>query len=219
MNDPLYFRPMPSTGRLRICLVCAVLVVAGAGTPGPAARAQAAAAPKVYTVELIVFRNMSGAGGGEDWGAKAVARGPDAPEKPVVTGRFVQSIPAARFQLNDIAARLQNTTNYQPIAHFAWQQTASTWGSRAGFTVAKLAGPVPGLSGIVYLELGSYLHLGMSLNYQTSNPPAGLGAPAGTVFNLTDSHRVRQRVLSYFDHPAYGVIALVTDATASTGGR
>jgi len=39
------------------------------------------------------------------------------------------------------------------------------------------------------------------------------------VFNLTDSHRVRQRVLSYYDHPAYGVIALVTDANAATGGR
>jgi hypothetical protein len=196
-----------------------MLAVLGSLAPGPGTRAQNAANPTIYTVELIVFRNMSGSGGPEDWGAKSVARGPDAPEQPVVTGRFVQSIPASQFQLNDVAAKLQNTTNYQPIAHFAWQQTASTWGSRAGFTVAKLAGSVPGLSGIIYLERGSYLHLGMSLNYQTSNPPAGLGAPAGTVFNLTESHRVRFRTLSYFDHPAYGVIALVTPANASSGGR
>ena len=209
---PLNFRP-------RLVLGVFVLATLGALAPGPGARAQNAANPTVYTIELIVFRNMSGSGGVEDWGAKAVARGPDSPEQPVVTGRFVQSIPASQFQLNDVAAKLQNTTNYQPIAHFAWQQTASTWGSRAGFTVAKLAGSVPGLSGIIYLERGSYLHLGMSLNYQTSNPPAGLGAPAGTVFNLTESHRVRFRTLSYFDHPAYGVIALVTPANASSGGR
>jgi hypothetical protein len=196
-----------------------MLAVLGSLAPGPGTRAQNAANPTIYTVELIVFRNMSGSGGPEDWGAKSVARGPDAPEQPVVTGRFVQSIPASQFQLNDVVAKLKNTSNYQPIAHFAWQQTASTWGSRAGFTVAKLAGSVPGLSGIIYLERGSYLHLGMSLNYQTSNPPAGLGAPDGTVFNLTESHRVRFRTLSYFDHPAYGVIALVTPGNASTGGR
>src|SRR5690606_37268262 len=109
--------------------------------------------PTVYTIEIIVFRNLTGAGGPEDWSAKAVARGPDTPESPV-TGRFVQSLSPSQFQLNDIAARLRNSSSYQPIAHFAWQQTASSWGSRAGFTIDKLAGSVPGLSGIVFLERG-----------------------------------------------------------------
>jgi len=184
----------------------------------PGAQAQDAASPTVYTVELIVFRNSSGSGGQEDWSAKAVARGPDKPDS-TVTGRFVQSIPASQFQLNEVAARLQNTANYQPIAHFAWQQTASSWGSRAGFTVNKLAGSVPGLSGIVYLESGTYLHLGMSLSYQTSNPPEALGADAGTVFNLSESRRVIPFKLAYFDHPAFGVVALVTRANRATGGR
>jgi hypothetical protein len=184
----------------------------------PGAPAQAAANPTVYTVEIIVFRNLSGAGGPEDWTAKPVARGPEKAESPVI-GRFVQTLPVSQFQLNDIAARLQNTTNYQPIAHFAWQQTASSWGSRAGFTVAKLAGSVPGLSGIIYLESGDYLHLGMSLNYQTSNPPTALGADASTVFNLAESQRVLPFKPSYFDHPAFGVIALVTRAKPATGGR
>ena len=139
-------------------------------------------------------------------------------DKPA-TGRYVQAIPSSQYQLNDVAAKLQNTTNYQPIAHFAWQQTASSWGSRAGFTVAKLAGNVPGLSGIFYLERGSYLHLGMSLNYQTSNPPAALGADATTVFNLAESRRVKFFERNYYDHPAFGVIALVTPAKPSTGGR
>ena len=118
-----------------------------------------------------------------------------------------------------MAARLQNTTNYPPIAHFAWQQTASSWGSRAGFTVSKLAGNVPGLTGIIYLESGTYLHLGMSLNYQTSNPPDALAASAGMVFNLSESRRVKYDQLNYFDHPAFGVIALVTPANRGTGGR
>jgi hypothetical protein len=174
--------------------------------------------PTVYTIEVVVFRNLSGMGGPEDWSVKQVARGPETPEAPV-TGRFVQAVPAAQFQLNDISGRLQNTSNYQPIAHFAWQQTASSWGSRAGFTVAKLGGNVPGLSGIIYLERGTYLHLGMSLNYQTSNPPAGLAAQPGTVFNLSESRRVKFYERNYYDHPAFGVIALVTPAKQATGGR
>jgi hypothetical protein len=199
-------------------LAVLTLLFAGAVTTLPVADAQNAAAPTVYTVEVIVFRNQSGAGGAEDWGAKAVARGPETPEAPV-TGRFVQAIPSSQFQLNDIAARLQNTTNYPPIAHFAWQQTASSWGSRAGFTISKLAGSVPGLSGIIFLERGTYLHLGMSLNYQTSNPPAALAATPGTVFNLSEARRVKFFERNYYDHPAFGVIALVTPSKPSTGGR
>lgn len=220
MTDPVYFRPMTPTRRCRLRASCAALLLtlaAGLSSP-PQALAQAAPPPTVYTIEVIVFRNLSGAGGAEDWGAKSTARAPDAPEAPVA-GRFVQAIPPAQYQLNDIAAKLQNTSNYQPIAHFAWQQTASSWGSRAGFTVAKLGGNVPGLSGIIYLERGTYLHLGMALNYQTSNPPPGLAAAPGTMFNLNESRRIKFFERNYYDHPAFGVIALVTPAKASTGGR
>ena len=198
---------------MRVSLLAALVL----GLALPVAQAQAPS-PTVYTVEMIVFRNQSGTGGPEDWGARPVARGPDTPDSPV-TGRFVRPVPASQFQLNDVVARLRNTANYQPIAHFAWQQTASSWGSRAGFTVAKLAGNVPGLSGLVYLEAGTYLHLGMTLNYQTSNPPPGLAAAPGTVFTLAESRRVKRFERNYYDHPAFGVIALVTPAKQSTGGR
>jgi hypothetical protein len=204
--------------RLRTLVAALLLALLCVSASLPVAQAQTAPNARVYTIEVIVFRNMSGAGGPEDWSVKPVARTPDQPEAPV-TGKFVQSIPAAQFQLNDVAQKLQNTSNYQPIAHFAWQQTASSWGSRAGFTVAKLAGAVPGLSGIFYLESGDYLHLGMALNYQTSNPPAGLAAAPGTVFSISESRRVRYDKLNYYDHPAFGVIALVTPANRATGGR
>ncbi len=210
MIDRLYFRPMRFLAVLALALTSAL-----ASLP---AQPQAAPSQTVYTIEMIVFRNVSGAGGPEDWSAKAVARGPETPEAPV-TGRFVQSIPASRFQLNNVAAKLQNTTNYPPIAHFAWQQTASSWGSRAGFTIPKLAGNVAGLSGIVFLERGTYLHLGMSLTYQMSNPPAGLAAAPGTAFNMSESRRVKFDQLNYYDHPAFGVIALVTPVNRATGGR
>ncbi len=205
--------------RLRSLLTAALFAIVAAASSLPAARAQTPApSATVYTVEIIVFRNMTGAGGPEDWTAKPVARGPDQPDSPV-TGRFIAAVPAAQFQLNDVAAKLRASANYQPIAHFAWQQTASSWGSRAGFTINKLAGNVPGLSGIIFLEAGTYLHLGMSLNYQTSNPPAGLAATPGTVFTMAESRRIKRFERNYYDHPAFGVIALVTPANRATGGR
>jgi hypothetical protein len=208
---------MTTPGRFRSLFVALALALAGVTAWVPSVQAQTPNL-RVYNVEVIVFRNTSGSGGAEDWTAKPVARGPDTPDAPV-TGKFVQAIPAEQFQLNDVARKLSATANYQPIAHFAWQQTASSWGSRAGFTVAKLAGNVPGLSGIFYLESGTYLHLGMSLNYQASNPPESLAAAPGTVFMLNESRRIRFDKLSYYDHPAFGVIALVTPANRATGGR
>lgn len=209
---------MTQPGRLRTLFIALFAYATGVTAPGAAWAQQATANTRVYNVEIVVFRNLSGTGGTEDWTAKPVARGPDKPDSPV-TGRFVQSIPAAQFKLNALDQKLQNTTNYQPIAHFAWQQTASSWGSRAGFPIAKLAGNVPGLSGFIFLESGDYLHLGMTLSYQTSNPPAGLQAPPGTVFTLSESRRVKWDQLNYFDHPAFGVVALVTPADRGTGGR
>ena len=44
------------------------------------------------------------------------------------------------------------------------------------------------------------------------SPPAGLGAGADTPFTLNESRRVRFYERNYFDHPAFGVIALVTPA-------
>jgi hypothetical protein len=192
---------------LALCLACAA-----------PSQAQAPASPRVYTIEIIVFRNTTGSGGPEDWSVKPVPRRPDKPDA-LVAGRFVQAIAASQYQLKEVATRLQNSSSYQPIAHFAWQQTASSWGSGAGFTIAKLAGNVPGLSGIIYLEAKDYLHLGMTLNYQTSNPPAGLAAAPGTTFVLSESRRVKFFERNYFDHPAFGVIALVTPVNRATGGR
>jgi hypothetical protein len=203
--------------RFTTLFALALLVLVTGLIPASQVRAQTPSG-RVYTVELIVFRNLSGQGGAEDWSVKPVARRPDQPDSPV-TGRFVASLSPSQFQLNDVEARLKNSTNYQPIAHFAWQQTASSWGSGAGFTVTKLGGNVPGLNGIIFLEAGTYLHLGMTLNYQSANPPAGLGAAPGTVFMMSESRRVKQYERNYFDHPAFGVIALVTPANQGTGGR
>ena len=118
-----------------------------------------------------MFRNQSGQGGAEDWSVRPTARRPDQPDSPV-TGRFLGQVPASQFQLNDVAAKLRNTSNYQPIAHFAWQQTASSWGSGAGFTVAKVGANAPGLSGLIFSR-PARICIWHVLSYQRpTRPPA-----------------------------------------------
>src|SRR5262249_55865069 len=176
-----------------------------------------------YQIEIIVFRATSAQGGGENWSAEGSADntvGEESASNSSQVGRFISTLSPAQFQLNDLETRLRSSGAYVPVAHVAWSQTASAWGTRAGFPVQKLGVDVPGLTGTVYLERGQYLHLGMALNYAIASPPAGLGAGPGTAFTLNEDRRVKFYERNYYDHPAFGVIALVTPAQgARPAGR
>jgi len=189
------------------------LLALGVGTP---ADSQEGAASPAYNIELIVFRATSALGGAENWSAEGAASedsvaGGEAGSGSSV-GHFVSLLPSSQFQLTEIENRLRTSGAYVPVAHVAWSQTASAWGSRAGFAVQKVGIDVPGLSGTVFLERGQFLHLGMALSYALPDPPSGLGAGSGTTFTLNQSRRVKFYERNYFDHPAFGVIALVTPA-------
>ena len=197
-----------STRALRSCFhralapaaLLALVTMAGAQQP-----ATPPASP-TYNIELIVFRAAAGPGSSEDWSSPGVraVRGGDGENTSgaAQVGRFVGSLPATQLQLNDLKTRLSSGGAYIPVAHVAWSQTASTWGSRAGFTLQKLGVSVPGLSGLVSLERGSFLHLGVQLKYATG--------PGGPTYDLTETRRVKFYERNYFDHPAFGVIAVVT---------
>jgi hypothetical protein len=202
---------------LLVALLCARALPAAAEEP-PAASAPAPApgpGSTVYNIEIIVFRATSALGGAEDWSAEAGTRniaGEESATGAATVGHFVGALPSSAWQLGELENRLRSSGVYVPVAHTAWAQTASSWGTRAGFSLQKLGIEVPGLSGTVFLERGQWLHLGMSLTYAMAAPPQGLGAAPDTPFTLNESRRVRFYERSYFDHPAFGVIALVTPA-------
>jgi hypothetical protein len=198
-------------GAVALALALAMLPVTD---PGRGARAQgaspASAASPVYNIEVIVFRATGGPAAAEDWTApvprppRAAESGGDAAGGAAVVGRFVGTTSEAQLQLTDLRTRLAASGAYQPLAHAGWSQTASSWGSRAGFTLQRLGISVPGLSGMFYLERGSFLHLGVSLKYA---PASG-----GPTYELAELRRVRAYDKNYYDHPAYGVVAVVTPA-------
>lgn len=188
-----------------------------------ASQEQGGASANVYNIEIVVFRATQAFGGAENWNVQASRNyisGDEAANSSRNVGKFVAPIPASRFQLTDVENKLRASGLYVPVAHVAWSQTASDWGTRAGFTVQKVGVTAEGLTGTVFLERGTYLHLGMALSYMPANAPAGLAAGPGTTFQMSESRRIRFYERNYYDHPGFGVIALVTPAQgARPAGR
>ncbi|MGH8296614.1 MAG: CsiV family protein [Steroidobacteraceae bacterium] len=189
-----------------------------ATTPAASAAAQSAPANRqpAYDIEIIVFRAKVALGQPENWAAEtnasATVAGGEASSGSATIGKLLAVLPASDYHLTSIASRLRSSGTYVPVAHAAWIQTASAWGTRGGFSLQSLGIDVPGLNGVVFLERGEFLHLGMTLDYTMQNPPPGLNAPPGTTFVMNESRRVRFYQRNYYDHPAFGVIALITPA-------
>lgn len=153
-----------------------------------------------YHVEVIVFRN---AGSREELGGAPPLRGagePDSPTGGPLVARYVGPLPASAWQLAGARERLTKA-GYRVLAHAAWIQTPSSWGSRIGLPLDALGIRVPGLSGQFLLERGSLLHLGMNLRFV---------AEGAGVSELSEIRRIRFNERQYFDHPGLGVIGLVS---------
>lgn len=201
----------------------AIAANAPAATTGAAAGAPSQAVPaftgRAYEVEIVVFRAKVALGQPENWAAEmsaaATVAGGEAASGSGAVGKLLSVLPSSDYRLTSVVSQLRSSGAYMPVAHAAWVQTASAWGTRGGFSLPSLGINVPGLSGVIFLERGEFLHLGMTLDYAMQNPPPGLNAPAGTTFVMNETRRVRFYQRNYYDHPAFGVIALITPAQGS----
>ena len=176
-----------------------------AGATSPAASAPAAAGTGgAYQVELVIFRAVE-APTGEDLGAAAEGRGfnrqIDTGATPPVVYRPLE---ASQMQLGGLAARLRSSGGWRVLAHAGWVQSATDWPRHAGLTLEQLGINVPGLTGSVYVERGQFLHLGFNL--RLGEDPA---------WSLSELRKVRFNEKNYFDHPGFGVIAIVSPAARS----
>lgn len=169
-----------------------------------------------YDVEIVIFRAKVALGQPENWAAETTAgatvAGAEASGGSGPVGKLLTVLPSSAYRLTGMKSRLRSSGTYVPVAHAAWVQTASAWGTHAGFPLETLGINVPGLTGDIYLERGEFLHLGMTLSYTMQDPPPGLNAPPGTTFVMNETRRVRFYQRNYYDHPAFGVIALITPA-------
>lgn len=155
----------------------------------------------LYRVELLVFRTTTPPTG-EDWSAPPAFRGfggDPATQAGGTPPTILKVYESDRYQLGAMASRLRASGAYRPIAHAAWLQTATPWGRHAGIDLAAVGITNPELSGTVYLERGTLLHFGLDLR---------LGS--GPTYRLSELRRIKYNEKHYFDHPAFGAIAIVS---------
>ncbi len=186
----------------RLALAAAIALLA----PAPALP-QSAASP-VYEVEILVFANPGGAR--ED--VASAARGTRSAGDDRATGaaqvaRFVGTLPPGRLKLSALRDKLAKGGAYRVLAHTGWSQSPANWGSRSGLSLQSVGVNVPGLSGQVQLERGSYLHLGFALRYV---PPGAASAQ-----ELLEMRRVKFNERHYYDHPAFGIVAVVSNPASA----
>ena len=112
----------------------------------------------------------------------------------------LQQLDASQMQLGGLAARLRTGGTWQVLAHAGWIQTATDWPKHAGLELSDVGLAAPDLHGSIYLERGQqYLHLGVDLQLG-SNP----------TWSLRELRKVKFNEKNYFDHPGFGVIAIVS---------
>lgn len=184
---------------------------------------------KAYEVELVIFRTTNPMGSPEDWpleearanvspattgdadepvaaGSSSSATAGTPPASAAVTAvgseTSIQPLESAHYKLTSVEATLKRSRSYQPLAHIGWWQPGFLRESPRPVSIANLVGNSTGVTGTVTLTRGArLLHLEMNLTYQ---------APDGQRYVLREHRTVRSGDKHYFDHPYFGVIALVT---------
>jgi hypothetical protein len=167
--------------------------------PAPRTVAQQSGAT-LYGVELIVFR-ASSVNAGEDWDAVPAGRGfGGTATRGGAAAQVLRVLAPSDYRLGTLEATLKTSGAWRPVAHAAWIQTAANWGTHVGIALSDVGINVPGLSGLVYLERAPiYLHLGFDVHLS-----------AGATYSIKEMRSVRYNDKQYFDHPAFGIIAVVT---------
>jgi hypothetical protein len=185
-----------------VALVAALATGLLAGAPAAAASPNTGA----YLVEVVIFRTVE-APTGEALDAPAEGRGfggqldSSAPPPTVL-----RTLDASQMQLGTLASRMRTSGNYKVLAHAAWVQTAGDWPKHSGLPLEQLGLSAPGLGGNVYLERGpAYLHLGFDLHLAPQ-------ADGTATWSLSELRKIKFNERNYFDHPGFGVIAIVSAA-------
>jgi len=163
------------------------------------------ALPNVYRVELVIFRN-AGFKTDENLDAPAEGRGFEDGNTNGQPPKVIKVLGPDAAQLGGIANRLR-ASGYQVLGHAIWTQTATNWPTHLGVDLADVGITNPELSGQVFVERGTLLHMGVNLS---------LGK--GPTYRLSELRRVKFNEQQYFDHPAFGVIAIVSQAGRADPG-
>jgi len=209
---------MLEPGRYRILchhrLLAGLLVLLAGLVNSAIAQTETGDQPRLYDVEVIVFRQRSPQADGEQWPRRSEQaereQGNNYFSKPAGTG--IRELARDQQSLQNIADALQRSGVYDVLLHTAWRQAGLDRNQAQPYTVPPgLQRAGYRLEGTIRLIRERFLHLDIDL--LLSKPAALIPGQALTtpepVYELKETRRIRSGELHYFDHPWFGVIAKV----------
>lgn len=192
------------------------------------ATAQSIHSGKQYNIELLVFQNLAPSDNGESWPVETPALEDEKPQ-PVEAEFAEQAKPVHwlkrnQLQLNQQAGAIARSAGYRKLAHYAWRQVVLDRNLATPMTLPASTPTKTGawVDGVVMVSVGRYLHLDLDLEFhrQQAAQTFELQETETPEFRLLEQRRMRSNELHYFDHPRFGVIAIITryeDPESQTG--
>jgi len=165
-------------------------LLAASAAPMGVAHGDVPAGSARYLIELLAFRPPGAA-------PKAYPV-PEITSPASIAGR-IEALTATEYQLTAAAAALTAKGGYHVLGHSAWAAIVPPNGRTTTHLDDVLPGGSP-LSGILAIQRSQYLFLGLEVDYAT----------AGQTYGVREKRRIKFGERHYFDHPAFGMIALVT---------
>ena len=118
-------------------------------------------------------------------------------------------------QLHGVYKRLEKLSSYTPIAHGGWLQPLKQKEKLNAIQITHQAGSLQ-LEGTLTFHRGRFLHLNVDLQLSEMMPLPMNGnyltnsviQPA-TLYRLKETRRIKTSNSYYFDHPRFGVLAIV----------
>ncbi len=172
----------------------------------------AVAAPPIYDVEIIIFRNNIKSDAGEQWTTPASSE--LQPTRVFSQDEFTE-LARSLYQLDGVRGGLRNSSGYSVLFHRAWRQVGYDAAHAIAYPIHSFAeNGRDSIEGSVTLVRERYLHLDVDLLLMTASGAAPAqysdGPSSAPAFRLREKRRMRSREMHYFDHPRFGMIAMVT---------
>ncbi len=190
--------------------------------------------PRQYDIELLVFQNLGADDGGEVWPVdysdwlqddeppettpspttetEPVAGATIAPA-PETAGDGILWLDEDKLSLNAEQRTLARSTGYRVLRHIGWRQVVQDRKQAQDIDIpAQPDADAVDVEGSVKVAVERYLHLYLDLKLIDPSlaVEAGYSGYELPEFRLHQHRRMRSGELHYFDHPKFGVLAVIT---------
>jgi len=189
-------------------------VLLAAALFAPPCLSESPEAPRSYEIEVLVFQNLVRNDGGEIWPIDYAEWIDESDEHLTRNSSATQAItwlPEKAYRLIAERNALGRSSQYRPLAYFAWRQHALDRAQAVSMELPvrdNITGKAY-VDGSVRVAVERYLHLYLDLQLHTrmGDEFSEYGNPE---FRLTEHRRMRSRETHYFDNPRFGAITLIT---------